>query len=467
MTGQQYMRLSESHGQSISPALSNRDVDLREYLRGLRFTELPIEIVEKARFCLIDLIATSVAGFDTPLAAIITQYAQDFHGMARSTAACQPLLGGPRMSAVGAALVGGMIIDSVDSHDGHSLTKGHVGCAVLPALVAVLESRPGPFSGADFMALLVAGYEIGTRAGIALHASAAEYHSSGAWNAITCAALTAHLLDLDDDPFRHALGIAEYHGPRSQLMRDVDYPTMVKDGSGWGAMAGVSAGYLAAKGFTGAPAVSVVSDQLDSIWADLGSRWRILEQYAKPYPVCRWAHPAIDAVIELRAAHEFRTEDVDEIVVHTFHEATRLFQGVPETTDQAQYATAFPTAIAVLHGAVLPEHISDAALGNRAARDMTGRIRFIEDPVFSRLFPERRFARAEIRLRDGQVLNSSPREPRGDPGDPLSQDEIIDKFLRYTARYWSEDKSRTCLNLLLRFGENGTQVADLLNVLRK
>ena len=61
-------------------------------------------------------------------------------------------------------------------------------------------------------------------------------------------------MPLDDERLRHAFGIAEYHGPRSQMMRCIDFPTMVKDGSDWGAAVGVSAAYLARDGFTGAPA---------------------------------------------------------------------------------------------------------------------------------------------------------------------------------------------------------------------
>ncbi|MBY0138028.1 MmgE/PrpD family protein (plasmid) [Paracoccus yeei] len=448
------------------PILSTMDLEIRDFMSGLEFDQLPDEVKEKARLSLVDLVATAVAGDTTPLAGIVTQYARDFHGSGLTGTVSRPLLGGPEMSPVGAALVGGMIIDAVDSHDGHSLTKGHVGCAVLPGLLAVIEAGGKALPGPAFMALLTAGYEIGTRSGIALHATTPDYHSSGAWNAVTCAALTAHLLNLPGEGFRHALGIAEYHGPRSQIMRDVDHPTMVKDGSGWGAMAGVSAGYLAAQGFTGAPAVSIVAPGLDDIWGDLGRRWRILEQYTKPYPVCRWAHPAIDAVLELRRDHGFVAAEVESMTIHTFHEATRLFQGIPETTDQAQYATAFPIAMAVLYGDVLPKHVMGQALDDPAARELTPRIRLIEDPVYTAQFPARRFARADVRLRDGRVLASSACEPRGNPESPLSRKEIVDKFLHYTMPVWGAGKSRLCLDLLIDFGRHGTDTTDLLAVLR-
>src|SRR5436305_436110 len=102
---------------------------------------------------------------------------------------------------------------------------------------------------------------------------------------------------------RHALGVAEYFGPRGQILRACDSPTMVKDGSGWGAHVGLAAALLARDGFTGAPALTVERDDAGPFWSDLGTRWRIGEQYFKAYPVCRWAQPAIEAALDLQRAH--------------------------------------------------------------------------------------------------------------------------------------------------------------------
>ncbi|MEM9271145.1 MAG: MmgE/PrpD family protein, partial [Pseudomonadota bacterium] len=155
------------------------------------------------------------------------------------------------------------------------------------------------------MILVLLGYEVGARAGMALHATACDYHTSGAWVAVATAALGSQALALSAAQTAHALGIAEYHGPRSQMMRCIDHPTMVKDGSGWGAMAGLSAAYLARDGFTGAPALTVTDAQVAGLWSDLGQRWYMLDQYFKPQPVCRWAQPAVVAALAVQAAHGF------------------------------------------------------------------------------------------------------------------------------------------------------------------
>src|SRR3546814_17958304 len=93
-----------------------------------------------------------------------------------------------------------------------------------------------------------------------------------AWNALAAAALGARALRLDAGQTAHALGIAEYYGPRSQMMRVIDHPTMLKDGSAMGAMAGVSAALLAAAGFTGAPAITVAAAAGAAVWGDPGDR---------------------------------------------------------------------------------------------------------------------------------------------------------------------------------------------------
>ena len=119
-------------------------------------------------------------------------------------------------------------------------------------------------------------------------------------------------------------------------MRVIDAPSMVKDGSGWGAMAGVSAAYLAQDGFTGAPAITMDDPDLARFWDDLGQNWYIEQQYIKLYPVCRWAQPAVEGALAIVRDHEVNADQVEKIKVETFHEAKRL-ASIPTNTETAQY----------------------------------------------------------------------------------------------------------------------------------
>ncbi len=397
------------------------------FIHDLRFEHLPGAVVAQAKRCCLDLIGVAAAGTGTDLSRIARGFAARQMGAGEGGRGARMLFDGRRVGAAGAAYAGASTIDAFDAHDGHPLTKGHAGVAVLPALLGVVDGGR-PVDGREFLTGLTLGYEIAIRAGIALHASACDYHTSGAWNALGCAAVAARLLGLDADETRHALGIAEYHGPRSQMMRCIDHPTMLKDGSGWGAFAGVSAAYLAADGFSGAPAITVEAEEHAALFADLGARWRILELYFKPHPVCRWAQPAIEAAETLLHRHAIAPERIASVRVDTFAAGVRLGVRPPATTEEAQYAIGFPLAAMLARRRLGAAEITGEGLRDEAVLAMGRRIVLREDEAFSRRFPAERVAVVAIELAEGPTVTSEPTTARGDPERPLSDAELGSKF---------------------------------------
>lgn len=398
---------------------------LVEFLHSLRWQDVPAPVQERTRDFLVDLLGVATGGIGTRLSQIIRDHAADHFAAGRTSA--RMLLDGRRVSPAGATLAGGMVIDAYDAHDGHRLTKGHAGCAALPATLAMAEAT-GQLDGGDLMTCLLLGYEIGTRAGIALHRTANDYHTSGAWMALSCAAIGARYLGLGADQTRHALGIAEYHGPRSQMMRCIDAPTMVKDGSGWGGMAGVSAAFLAQSGFTGAPAITAEGADVADLWGDLGQTWRVMEQYYKPFPVCRWAQPPVQAVLSVMQGHGLTSAQVEHIEIVTFHESLRLATRTPKTTEEAQYSTAFPAAVAAVRGSIGPADITETAFADPEIRRLAEGMRVSESDAYNAAFPARRIAHAVVVLRDGTRLQSPPTEARGDPEAMVPRAEMQAKF---------------------------------------
>lgn len=400
--------------------------DVAGFIHGLHARDLPAEVAALGRACLLDLVGVAAAGRATRLSAIAHDFAAQQLGS--NAGGARLLFDGRRAGAAGVAFAGAATIDSFDSHDGHPLTKGHSGVAVLPALLAFADADAPACDSAELLATLVMGYEIAIRAGIALHRTACDYHTSGAWNALACAAVGARLLKLSHAMTREALGIAEYHGPRSQMMRCIDHPTMVKDGSAWGALSGVAAAYLARGGFTGAPAITVDAPEVADLWGDLGTRWRITEQYFKPQPVCRWAQPAIRAAADLIAAHRVLPAEIAAITIETFAAAVRLGLGRPATTEQAQYALGYPIAALLQHGRLGPAEVAEGALDHEGIALLLSRMQAVVHPEFEAAFPARRIARVRLTLADGRQLVSAPTEAHGDAHDPMSQAELEAKF---------------------------------------
>ncbi|MCC0015378.1 MAG: MmgE/PrpD family protein [Rhodobiaceae bacterium] len=448
-----------------APAGGNAD-EVAAFVLSLERADLPDDVRRIACRWLLDLCGTAASGTRTALSRIVRDHAATHFGAGGSPAA-RLIFDGRTVSPPGAALAAGMTIDAVDAHDGHRLTKGHAGCGTLAAVLAMADAGEDTRQD-DFLVRFVLGYEIGTRAGVALHASVPNYHTSGAWIALAAAAIGARALKLDIERARHALGIAEYHGPRSQMMRCIDHPTMLKDGSGWGAMAGVSAAFLAADGFTGAPAITTGTGVRD-LWNDLGSVWRIREQYYKPWPVCRWAQPAVAAVLTLRARHKLATADVERIEVATFHESVRLAVRHPRTTEEAQYSTAYPVAAAMARGRLAFEEISEAAFADPEIRRLAAGMEMTETAEFNAAFPARRFASVVLHLADGTRLASPPTEAPGDPETAPGDDDVLAKFHDLADPVLGEARARHVAGLVADLADGASArplIAELLSPAR-
>lgn len=391
-----------------------------EFVRELGYEDMPPEVVDQALLCLIDLAGVAAAGSCTPMSRIARQYAVNECPAGAHKA--RLLFDGRTVAPTGAAFANAATVDSFDGHDGHVLTKGHAGAAVLPAALAL----GGEATGHDLITAVVLGYEIATRAGIALHRSASDYHSSGSWNSIGCAAIGARLLGLDAASTNHALGIAEYHGPRSPMMRCIEHPTMIKDGTAWGAPTGVGAALLADCGFTGAPAQLITA--AEDLWIDLGQRWRILEQYFKPYPVCRWAHPAIRAVLDVMLAAELHADAVEHIEVRTFEAASRFATRRPTSTEEAQYSLPFSVATAAAYGDVPAAVLAAPTAANPDVLRLSESMIVMTVPDYDHAFPAQRFADVTLVLRDGRILRSGTMSAQGSPKDPMSREQIAAKY---------------------------------------
>ncbi|MEP2029567.1 MAG: MmgE/PrpD family protein [Paracoccaceae bacterium] len=389
--------------------------------------QVPESTMEMAAVLLVDTLGVCAGAADMDAGRIARQMAIDFHGASTSSHAAPILFDGRTVSLPGAAYAAATQIDNLDAHDGYNPTRGHIGCAVIPALFAFASQIP-ELTGRQALMALVMSYEFSARAAFALHGSVSDYHTSGAWNALGVAALGSHLRGHNPETLRQALGIAEYHGPRSQMMREIANPTMLHDGSGMGALTGVSATLLAERGFLGAPAITVEADDVAAHWADLGQLWTIELNYIKPYPICRWAHAAIDAADTLVKTHDLHVDQISSVHINTFKESACLFPGVPGTTSEAQYSLAFAVAVQLKHGHIGPEEVSGPVLADPEIAAIVDRISVSEEPRHSVRFPDGRWSDMTITLKDGRTLASGDVNARGGPEAPMELPEIKSKF---------------------------------------
>jgi 2-methylcitrate dehydratase PrpD len=240
---------------------------------------------------------------------------------------------------------------------------------------------------------------------------------------------------------------------------------MLHDGSGWGALAGLSAAVLAENGFAGAPAITVEAPEVARHWADLGSFWQVSQQYIKPYPICRWAHAAIEATRALCAAHRLSADQIADVQVNSFHNAAALFPGVPDTTSKAQYSLPFSVAVMIVNGRIGLEHISGAGLADPAVASVLTRIRVAESPRHTARFPEGRWADVQIRTTDGRSFDSGDVHARGGPELPFNRDDIFAKYQEFAAPVLGEERAEAIRQRVLGLTAPQSRFSDLAALL--
>jgi len=405
-------------------AISGQRIAVPEWVRGLRYEDLPQPVRRQLKRCILDGLGAAIAGTVTRAGRIAAAYSEEMGGPGGATI----LATGRRVNVPHAVFANVVAANAYDIDDGYRPSKGHPGGFLITPALAACQER----GASNLLAGIAAGYEIATRAAVATHRYYKHYHASGSWGGLGTAACLGRILELDDESLRWAFGLAEYHAALSPIERCLGTPAMTKDAIAWGAFAAAAAVYLAEKGFTGNP--SLLEDPANGdLFADLGDHWRILDLYFKPYACCRWAQPGVNGLLALQREHGLSAGDIDRIVLHTFREATLLQQTPPRNTEEAQYHLFWPMAAVLLHGDVGPEHVDDSALNDDGMRALLERMEAVVEADIQARFPAEALAQVEVRKKDGSVLRSALMPAQGDAHVPLSDEQLMSKFRRLTA----------------------------------
>ncbi len=397
------------------------------FTRNIRWDDLPPGVQHQAKRCLMDTLGAMIAGSQTPVADIMRKTAREQFGGDQATI----LVAGDWVSAAGAALANGFFGNALDIDDGYRNVKGHPGACALPPVLAAAQ-LDGTCTGSEFLTALVVAYELGIRAGVIRHATYDVYHSSGSWGAIAGAAAAGRLMGLSESQLADAMGAAEYHAPIAPMMKGIDTPSMGKDSIGWGCMVAVLAASMARDGFTGVR--SLFDDAPDATWVhSLGQQWEILNLYFKPYAACRWGQPAVAGALKIARDNQLMPDQIRHIHVRTFDAATRLPNGHPRDTEEAQYNLAFPVAAALLDGEVGPAQVLPPRLHDPALLALLDRVSTELDPEFDTEFPAKTLAEVVVETTTGETYRSGRIEALWEPPDTLPSDgELEAKFLWLT-----------------------------------
>ncbi|MFY3859598.1 2-methylcitrate dehydratase [Achromobacter xylosoxidans] len=408
---------------------------LAAFAANLRFEDIPAPVLRRAEDLLLDCLASILAGASARPVLAIDRYAA---AMGPADGPSEILINRRRTSPVFAAMVNAAAAHVVEQDDVHNGSVFHPAAVVFPPALAVAQALGR--SGRDLLVAAVAGYEVGIRVGEFLGRSHYKiFHTTGTAGTLAAAAATGRLLGLSPAAMLDAFGSAGTQAAGLwEFLRDAADSKQLHTARA--AANGIAAAYLAQEGFTGARhilegpqgmAAGMSSDADPARLTDrLGTRWALAETSFKFHASCRHTHPAADALQQVLREHKLAESDIARVVAHVHQGAIDVLGPVvdPRTVHQSKFSMGTVLGLIARQGrAGLPEF--DAALDDPAVADFRGRVTMELDPEVDGAYPQRWIGKITVHTRDGRVLHGRVDEPKGDPGNTLSRDEIEAKTL--------------------------------------
>ncbi|MBI4319301.1 MAG: MmgE/PrpD family protein [Chloroflexi bacterium] len=395
---------------------------------------VPPIVVAKAKIAVRDTIGVTIAGYRDEATAAVARMALGMGGPEQST-----LLGlGIKVPSNLAALVNSFMASALDWDDGGTGPRGllgHPGCVVVPSALAVAESEG--CTGRELLEAILVGYEVVLITAWVIRETETPIPSwlrigTGVSGAYGAAAAAAKLLKLSTAETRSTLGIAEAHCPLPPVQTSLDGTAMTKEAAGWGAMSGVTAALLAHAGLRGPRTLFDLPDYPSEPLQRLGREWGILGLYYKPYSCCRKSHSVLDGLFELLKEHHLKPGDIKKVTIITPHLQFGPPNYRPADTYEAQFSIPFVIGAAIVDGRVGPEQVATSRVSDRAILEMADKVVLAADPEVDNLVRPTRGGKVEIETVDGRTLSTIKMRPRGHPDEPLTEEELLDKFKEAT-----------------------------------
>jgi 2-methylcitrate dehydratase PrpD len=416
--------------------------NLADFVVNTCYDDLPEEVTEHAKVCILDWLGVALAGSLEPPAKIITSIIERIGEKQESTIVGTYI----KTSCVNAALANGIFGHAVELDDIHEESIAHPAAPVLPAALAVAEHAN--ISGKDFITSIVLGYDVEIRIGIAINPSHYQFwHTTGTCGTFGAAAAVGKILGLNGEEMVHALGIA---GTQAAGLIEV-FGTMSKPlNAGRAAANGVWAALLAQEGFTSSRSIleaekgyckaAAEECDLNRITENLGNKFEIMNNIFKIHASCGHTHGAIDAVLQLSKKHGIKPNAVDRIVVGTYLIAVDVVgkKYEPKTASEAKFSLPYCLATALIYGRVGLTEFSEERLSEPKIQKLSKKVKVMVDPEY--INARLGYAKVTLHTTDGKEFTCRVDVPKGYPKNPLTRAELERKFVDLASLVLSEER---------------------------
>jgi len=416
---------------------------LAEFVTQTNFNSLPVNALKEAKKVLLDTLGAMLKASSPKYSAskILKNYCEKHGGKPEATVIGMKF----KTDLLNASLVNGTLAYYCDIESIHPSTITHTAAVVVPTSLSVCEHME--LDGKELLTSIIVGYEVETRVSAAFDPNALYkrgFHPSAVAGVFGAAASAGKLFKLDIEGEQRALGLAGLQAAGLLAWVSDETENSRPFQMGFASRNGILSCVLASQRF-GAPkqifegksnVLEAFSDnpKREKLVEELGERFLITETAYKRYSCCAFLQPAADALSSLIAEHALKSEQIEQITLRFPAQGAPVIDNNELKSHNAQYIL----PVLAVKGDVQIDDILFERRENEEIKRLYYNTKVIHDEELSPLFPRSYASIVELKLKDGRTLSKRVDYARGTPQNPMSFDEVVQKFRKLASEVLTE-----------------------------
>lgn len=448
---------------------------LAEMVSNIKITDLPPQVIQNTKECLVDIIGGALAGTKYPdVIGIIREIKKYDH-----QTDCTVWGTKERLSLLGATLINGTMSHATEMDDVHKIAKTHAGAVIIPAAVSLGEALKS--SGKNLILAVALGYEVSLRIGMGIGATSHRlkgWHATGTCGIFGSAVAAAILLGLDKTNIISTMGLAGTQASGLWAFTE-DGASCKKFHAGKAAHGGLLAAILAAGGMTGPRCILEAEDgglfpaaseeyDYDLVTDGLGEVWEIMNVDRKPFACCRSMHPSIDAIMQLQKEYDITPEEVERIEVETYEVAVKQcgFTNKPQNVPEAQFCIPYGVAVTLYDKSAAMEQFTAKRIRDERVLELASKVKVFSSTRFSEQYPKNWGCELTVWTRTAKEYQKHIVNAKGDHDNPLSFNDLVGKFKGSASGIIKEEKQDDIIKTIMQAEDLG-DVGILTQLLKR
>lgn len=391
-------------------------------------------LIHQAKRCLLDYLGSAIVG-----SFILKDKIDVISSHLTSTDSSCTIIGSDKRSCLfNTAFINGLIGHVAEMDDGVRFGMLHPGAPLFSALLPVAEVEN--VSSENLFKGILIGYEAAVRLAMAIQPAHYEqgFHPTATCGSVGAAIGIAAMLDFTEEEMKNAFSASVITAGGSLKILE-DGSDLKPMNVGHAAKNAIAAVTMARSGFKGPDdALSGNTGFLPMFAGNYNESALFRKEddpmcielvYTKPYAACRHAHAPIEATLKIREKHNIHVDDVQKLQVLTYQTVIgrhdhRIIKGVLS----AKMSIPYSVSVALVRGKAGIAEFTEDTVSDQKIISLASKIDVAAEKAFTEIAPQKRMSKVEITTQDKKSFSETIEYPKGEPENPLSDDELNQKF---------------------------------------